>query len=66
MRPRLNVITLAVDNLERSLEFYRDGLGLPTKGIAGTESKGSETEPSGAVVFFELNDGLMLALPRAR
>lgn len=37
MRPRIKVITLGVDDLERSLSFYRDGLGLPTKGIVGTE-----------------------------
>lgn len=60
MRPRIKVITLGVDNLERSLAFYRDGLGLPTKGIIGTEFE------DGAVVFFELNDDLILALyPRA-
>ncbi len=47
MRPRVNIITLAVGNLEKSLAFYRDGLGLPTKGIVATEYKGSETEPSG-------------------
>ena len=33
MKPRISIITLAVDNLERSLNFYRDGLGLPTQGI---------------------------------
>jgi catechol 2,3-dioxygenase-like lactoylglutathione lyase family enzyme len=34
MNPRINVITLAVADLEKSLAFYRDGLGLPTKGIS--------------------------------
>lgn len=62
MKPRINVITLAVNDLERSLAFYRDGLGLPGKGIVGTEFKGSETEPSGAVAFFEMQGGLILAL----
>lgn len=28
---------LGADNLKKSLHFYRDGLGLPTEGIAGTE-----------------------------
>lgn len=28
--PRISLITLGVDDLERSLRFYRDGLGLPT------------------------------------
>ena len=60
MRPRLKVLTLGVDDLERALAFYRDGLGLPTRGIVGTEFE------YGAVAFFELNEGLVLALwPRA-
>ena len=56
MRPRISLITLAVDDLERSLAFYRDGLGLATQGIMGTEFE------IGAVVFFELESGLKLAL----
>ena len=60
MKPRINVITLAVADLERSLDFYRDGLGLKTKGIMGTQFE------DGAVVFFDMDDGLKLALyPRA-
>lgn len=56
MKPRLSVITLGVDDLERSLHFYRDGLGFATEGIMGTEFAG------GAVVFFDLQAGLKLAL----
>lgn len=37
MKPRITVITLGVDDLQRSLNFYRDGLGLPMQGIIGTE-----------------------------
>jgi hypothetical protein len=37
MEPRLNVITLAVDDLERALVFYRDGLDLQTKGVVATD-----------------------------
>jgi catechol 2,3-dioxygenase-like lactoylglutathione lyase family enzyme len=60
MKPRITVITLGVDDLERSVEFYRDGLGLHTDGIVGTEFE------HGAVAFFELEGGLRLALwPRA-
>ena len=62
MKPRINVITLAVTNLDRSLEFYRDGLGLPSKGIVGKEFQGDDRHPSGAVAFFELQGGLILAL----
>lgn len=60
MKPQIAFITLAVNDLEKSLAFYRDGLGLPTEGIVGTEFE------DGAVVFFRMNDNLMLALyPRA-
>jgi catechol 2,3-dioxygenase-like lactoylglutathione lyase family enzyme len=62
MKPRVNVITIAVDDLERSLAFYRDGLGLPTKSIIATQFEGTETEPAGAVVFFELQGEMILAL----
>ena len=54
MKPCITVITIAVDNLERSLRFYRDGLGLKTEGIFGTEFE------YGAVVFFDLQAGLKL------
>jgi uncharacterized protein len=60
MEPRIKVITLGVNDLKRSLAFYRDGMGLATEGIIGTEFEG------GAVVFFNMNDDLILALwPRA-
>jgi len=60
MKPRIKIITLGVNDLDRSLAFYRDGLGLPTQGIVGTEFE------DGAVAFFNLNDDLILALyPRA-
>jgi catechol 2,3-dioxygenase-like lactoylglutathione lyase family enzyme len=56
MKPRITVITLAVDNLETSLRFYRDGLGFKTEGIIG------ENFEHGAVAFFDLQGGLKLAL----
>ena len=60
MKARITVITIGVDDLERSLRFYRDGLGLSTPGIIGEEFE------HGAVAFFELQAGLTLALfPRA-
>lgn len=66
MQPRVDVITLGVDDLDRALAFYRQGLGLESSGIIGTEFAGSETEPAGAAVMFELEGGLILALyPRA-
>lgn len=64
--PRIHVITLGVDDLERALAFYRDGLGWPTKGITGTEYAGDETAAAGAVAMFTLTDGLILSLyPRS-
>lgn len=33
MRSRIKVITLGVDDLQRPVAFYRDGMGLPTQGI---------------------------------
>ena len=56
MKPRITLLTLGVDDLERSVRFYRDGLGLPTAGIIGTEYE------HGAVAFFDLSGGLKLAL----
>ena len=62
MQPRVNVITLGVENLERSLAFYRDGLGLQSAGIIGTEFAGAERTPGGAAAMFELDNGVTLAL----
>lgn len=60
MKPRITLITLGVDVLERAVRFYRDGMGLPTAGIVG------EQYEHGAVAFFDLQAGLKLAVwPRA-
>jgi uncharacterized protein len=59
---RIDVIGLAVADLERALEFYRDGLGLESSGIVDTEIVGDEVNPAGATASFKLRDGLMLAL----
>lgn len=56
MKPQISVITLGVDDLDRAVAFYRDGLGLETEGIIGTEFE------HGAVAFFNLQQGLKLAL----
>ena len=56
MKPRISVITVGVADLEQSLAFYRDGLGLPTDGIVGREFE------HGAVAFFTLSQGLKLAI----
>ncbi len=56
MKPRISLLTIGVDDLEKSLRFYRDGLGLPTQGIVGTEFE------IGAVAFFDLQSNLKLAI----
>jgi catechol 2,3-dioxygenase-like lactoylglutathione lyase family enzyme len=56
MKPRITLLTLGVDDLERAMRFYRDGLGLKTEGIVGAEFE------YGAVSFFDLQAGLKLAL----
>lgn len=56
MKPRITVITIGVDDIEISLRFYRDGLGLKTEGIIGKEFE------HGAVAFFDLQAGLKLAI----
>ena len=56
MKPRITVLTLGVNDLEKSLQFYRDGLGLPTEGIIGQEFE------HGAVAFFDLQAGIKLAI----
>jgi uncharacterized protein len=56
MRPSIPVLTLGVQDLQISLEFYLDGLGFPTQGIVGEEFD------DGAVVFIDLHNGMKLAL----
>ena len=56
MKPHITLLTLGVGDLQRAVEFYRDGLGFPTEGIVGAEFT------HGAVAFFTLSSGLKLAL----
>ena len=56
MKPRMNVLTIGVENLEKSYAFYHDGLGFASKGIVGTEFE------HGAIAFFDLQNGVVLAL----
>jgi catechol 2,3-dioxygenase-like lactoylglutathione lyase family enzyme len=62
MEPQIFSITLAVRDLDASLAFYRDGLGLPTSGIIGEEFVGTDTEAAGRVAMFQLRDNLTLSL----
>lgn len=56
MKARITVLTLGVDDLDRAVTFYRDGLELATAGIIGQEFE------HGAVAFFDLQTGIRLAL----
>jgi len=56
MKPRVSLITLCVEDLERAVAFYRDGMGLKTEGVIGREFE------YGAVAFFDLQPGLKLGL----
>jgi len=53
MEPRISIITLGVQDLDRSVRFYRDGLGLPL--MDGYE---------GQIAFFELNGTRLALYPR--
>jgi uncharacterized protein len=66
LAPRIHVITLGVSDLDRAVAFYRDGLGLPSAGVTGTQYPGDDEHPAGAVAMFTLEDGLILSLyPRS-
>jgi uncharacterized protein len=66
MEPHIHVITLAVENLDRALAFYRDGLGLDSAGVVGTEFHDDRSGADGAIAMFHLAGGLILTVyPRA-
>jgi uncharacterized protein len=62
VQAKIFFITLAVDDLERSVSFYRDGLGWPTEGIVGQEFHDEVTDADGTIAFFKLDGGLLLGL----
>jgi catechol 2,3-dioxygenase-like lactoylglutathione lyase family enzyme len=63
MQPRIGFVTLAVDDVQRSLTFYRDGLGWASDGIVGTEFHDEVTGASGTIAFVKVaDDGLLIGL----
>jgi hypothetical protein len=62
LQAKIFFITLAVDDLDRSVAFYRDGLGWPTQGIVGQEFHDDVTGADGTIAFFNLDGGLLLGL----
>jgi uncharacterized protein len=66
MEPRIHVITLAVEDLDRALAFYRDGLDLESSGVVGTEFHDVHSGAEGAIAMFNLAGGLILTVyPRS-
>jgi len=51
MKPKISIITLGVKNINKSLRFYRDGLGFRTHNYKAGED----------IVFFEM-DGTWLSI----
>ncbi len=62
MRAEIFFITLAVDDLDRAVAFYRDGLGWPTEGVVGEEFRDEVTGADGTIAFVTLEGGLKLGL----
>jgi uncharacterized protein len=62
MRAQIFFITLAVDDLDRALSFYRDGLGWPTEGVVGGEFHDEVTGADGTIAFVTLDGGQKLGL----
>jgi catechol 2,3-dioxygenase-like lactoylglutathione lyase family enzyme len=54
MEPSISLVTLGVADLEESIRFYRDGLGLPMQ----------DREPDSDVAFFELEGTWLSLYPR--
>ena len=55
------MITLAVEDLERALRFYRDGLGFESSGVVGTQWTDEESGANGAIAVFKFQSGLLLS-----
>jgi hypothetical protein len=66
MRAKIFFITLAVDDLGRSVAFYWDGLGWPTEGIIGQEFHDEATTGAGGTIAFFILDGSDARPVRAR
>ena len=56
MDPRITLVTLGVEDLKRSIEFYHDGLGFPLQ----------DREEDSNVAFFELEGAWLSLYPRDR
>lgn len=55
MEPRINLITLGVMDLQKSLKFYKDGLGLSTGSKFNSADDG--------IIFFKTNYAVLALYP---
>jgi uncharacterized protein len=62
MQAKIIFVTLGVDDLDRSVAFYRDGLGWQTEGIVARELHDEITGADGTIALFVLETGPLLAL----
>jgi uncharacterized protein len=58
----MHAVTLAVADVERSAEFYRNLLGIDGSGVIGTEYVATDTEAGGTTAMFTLDDGLIVSV----
>ena len=56
MEPTISLVTLGVDDLETSIRFYRDGLGLPME----------PREEGADIAFFRLDGSWLSLYPREK
>lgn len=54
MKPHITIITLGVKDLQRAIDFYQNGLGLP------------RTDESDSIAFFEMGGTLLALYPREK
>ena len=56
MKPKIAIVTLGVADLQRSLRFYRDGLGFPAP----------DDEEGAGIIFFQLEGAWLAVYPKAK
>ncbi len=54
MKPHITIITLGVEDLQRAIDFYQNGLGLPQK------------DESESIAFFDMSGTLLALYPREK
>ena len=54
MKPHITIVTLGVEDLQRAIDFYQNGLGLP------------RTDESDSIAFFQMGGTLLALYPREK